>query len=90
MKRVTLKISGRVQSVGFRRLVYLYALEYGLCGTARNCPDGSVEVVVQGLDKRLKEFIAWCYTQDEPVRVQSIEESWSDPTSGFSCFMIVS
>lgn len=46
--RVTTFVSGWVQGVGFRWWVRSRALELGLSGHARNCPDGRVEVVAQG------------------------------------------
>lgn len=40
-------ISGRVQGVGFRYFVIRNANALGVCGTVRNCPDGTVEAVLQ-------------------------------------------
>ncbi|MFP5222760.1 MAG: acylphosphatase [Acidobacteriota bacterium] len=50
-------VSGRVQGVGFRAFVFRRALELGLCGWARNLPDGRVEVLVQGLDHARDAFL---------------------------------
>jgi acylphosphatase len=41
--------TGRVQGVGFRFVVFRAANRYQLAGWVRNCDDGSVEMVVQGL-----------------------------------------
>ena len=41
-------VTGRVQGVGFRWFVRHAAERLGLSGHARNLPDGTVEVVVQG------------------------------------------
>ena len=40
--------SGRVQGVGFRYTAQRIAIRYDLAGFVRNCPDGSVEMFVQG------------------------------------------
>jgi len=49
-ERVTrhLRVTGRVQGVGFRWFVMDRAQEAGVCGWVRNERDGSVEAVVQG------------------------------------------
>lgn len=41
-------VRGRVQGVGFRWFVWRQAERLGLRGTARNQPDGSVEVLAEG------------------------------------------
>ncbi len=42
------RIHGRVQGVGFRWWTRSQALRFGVSGTVRNCPDGTVEVQVRG------------------------------------------
>ena len=49
-------VSGRVQGVGFRWFVLQHARRLELLGFARNCPDGSVEVLVSGKDAALAEL----------------------------------
>jgi acylphosphatase len=49
-------VSGRVQGVGFRWIVLQHARRLELRGFARNCADGSVEVVVTGRDAALAEL----------------------------------
>lgn len=44
-------ISGAVQGVGFRWFVARHARALGLTGSARNLPNGSVEVVASGDDE---------------------------------------
>ena len=58
MKRVRLKVTGRVQGVGFRYYCMQQAQMLGLSGFARNLPDGSVEVEAQGKDDLIEKFIA--------------------------------
>ena len=50
-------IYGRVQGVGFRFFALKEALEEGVRGWVRNNYDGSVEMVVQGLDAKLDAFV---------------------------------
>ena len=49
---VKLRISGRVQGVCFRHYTRETAMQNGVNGWVRNCPDGSVEAILQGGRKR--------------------------------------
>ena len=44
------RVLGRVQGVGYRAFAVRAAQALRLTGLARNLPDGSVEVVAQGID----------------------------------------
>ncbi len=46
--RKAFKVHGRVQGVGFRWWVQRQAHSLGLRGSVRNCPDGTVDVVLAG------------------------------------------
>ncbi len=46
--RKAFKVHGRVQGVGFRWWVQRQASSLGLRGSVRNCPDGTVDVVLAG------------------------------------------
>jgi acylphosphatase len=48
METVRLKITGRVQGVGYRLWATRIAASLGLRGWVRNRPDGSVEALVTG------------------------------------------
>jgi acylphosphatase len=50
-------VHGRVQGVGFRYFVEHVANTMGLAGSVRNCPDSTVEVVVEGEARKIVEFI---------------------------------
>jgi acylphosphatase len=51
-------ISGRVQGVGFRYFALRAAEQCGVAGTARNLPDGTVEVIAQGAEANVDTFRA--------------------------------
>ena len=61
MRALRLRVTGRVQGVGFRHFVVMEAGACGVVGDVRNLPDGSVEVRAEGdptaLD-RLVEAVA--------------------------------
>jgi acylphosphatase len=48
LTRLTARVEGHVQGVGYRWWVRSRALELGLVGSATNLPDGRVEVVAEG------------------------------------------
>ena len=50
-------VHGRVQGVGFRYFVRDAGIKRGLTGDARNCSDGTVEIVVEGDDAEISGFI---------------------------------
>jgi acylphosphatase len=47
-RRAVAVVSGHVQGVGYRWFVRELAAAAGLAGSARNLPDGRVEVTVEG------------------------------------------
>jgi len=53
---VRLRVSGRVQGVGFRYFIHRRATALGLAGSVRNLPDGRVEVVAAGVPERIREL----------------------------------
>lgn len=54
-----LRITGRVQGVGFRYALCDEAERLGLTGWVRNRTDGSVEAVVQGPPGAVEAIVAW-------------------------------
>ncbi len=87
-KRLTLKIHGLVQGVGYRYTARNEAKKQEFTGYIKNLDDGSIELVAEGDEENLKKFINWCYNGVGPAMVQRIDQSWSDATSEFSDFVI--
>jgi acylphosphatase len=56
-KRYTVYFSGRVQGVGFRYSTASIAHRFVVSGYVRNCPDGRVELVAEGLPHELDAFL---------------------------------
>jgi acylphosphatase len=54
-----IRVSGRVQGVGFRHYTKLKARELGVRGHVRNLPDGSVEVWAEGASPAVAALIEW-------------------------------
>jgi len=57
MKRLFVRISGRVQGVGYRAFVLREATRRGITGWVRNEPDGTVTAEIQGDDRSLSDLL---------------------------------
>jgi acylphosphatase len=68
-----LRISGRVQGVGYRDALRSEALARGLSGWVRNRRDGSVEALVQGTAADTDALIAWARRGPPAARVAGVE-----------------
>ena len=68
-----LRITGRVQGVGYRDALRAEALGRGVTGWVRNRRDGSVEAVVQGSAEALEALTTWARRGPPAARVQGVE-----------------
>jgi acylphosphatase len=84
-KTVRLKITGRVQGVGFRDWVASKANEHGLKGWVRNRRDGSLEVFLSGVPDLVDLFVYEAQRGPPAAQVKSIDEepSTERPPSAF-------
>lgn len=57
MLEVRAVFRGEVQGVGFRLTTQQMAQEMGLKGFVKNLPDGSVELIAQGSEEFLRDFL---------------------------------
>ena len=73
MRCVGIRVKGEVQGVFFRESAKQVADQLGLTGFARNEPDGSVYIEVEGEDEPVGRFAAWCREGTEQSRVESVE-----------------
>ena len=84
MKCVHLIVSGRVQGVFFRANVKNKANELGLRGYAKNLPDGNVEVVAEGNESKLEEFIGFIKNGPGIAKVENIKIRHKEPENFIS------
>lgn len=89
MRCLRLRVTGRVQGVGYRYSAAQEARRLGLSGWARNCADGSVELLAQGDVEAVDAFATWCGRGPAFARVEQVErsETEADPALG-SAFAI--
>ncbi len=85
-KQIT--IYGRVQGVGFRYFVRNVGNRLGLVGNVRNCPDSTVEIVVEGNQKKIAEFIKQVEQGPSLAWVQRVDVLDIPVQGTFSTFLI--
>jgi acylphosphatase len=71
-KTLRLRMTGRVQGVGFRAFVADEAERRGLVGWVRNRADHSVEAVIAGEDKVVDDMVATCRRGPYGARVDNV------------------
>ena len=69
-------VSGHVQGVAYRAYVQDSATELALVGQVTNLPDGSVEVVAQGMPDVLKEFVEYLHEGSLMSKVEAVAVEW--------------
>ena len=87
-KEVYAKIHGNVQGVSFRQFARNKALELSVTGYVKNMPDGSVDIIGQGEEEKVKAFVEAISAGPEEAEVESLELVWGKPSSDFATFTI--
>ena len=72
METVRLRITGRVQGVGYRLWAARTATSLGLRGWVRNRSDGAVEALVTGPRERVAAMIEACREGPRGARVAEV------------------
>ncbi len=88
MKEIRIHVFGTVQGVFFRANTQKEAQKLGLVGYVRNLPDGSVEIVAQGDEEKLKELLEWSYHGPNEAEVKHLEFNYKDLTINTNKFEI--
>ena len=82
-------VYGKVQGVQYRVYAQDSAVELGVVGYVRNLPDGSVEVLAQGMPEVLKEFVEYLYEGSLLARVESVSVEWQSAQETFTEFSVL-
>ncbi|MBI5530956.1 MAG: acylphosphatase [Candidatus Doudnabacteria bacterium] len=72
-KTVYIKVTGKVQGIGFRWSAYEKFVELGLTGKAENSKDGGVEITATGEVDKLKELLRWAQKGPQGAKVNNME-----------------
>jgi acylphosphatase len=81
-------IRGSVQGVGYRFFAQRAAARHQVQGYVRNCPDGMVEAVAEGVAENVEEFKKDLVTGPNWSRVEHVEELSIEPTGLYASFRI--
>jgi acylphosphatase len=88
-KQVHLVVHGMVQGVFFRASTQREARRLGLTGWVKNRSDGAVEIVAEGEEDQVRDFLAWAQRGPSTARVEQVDTRWRGYTGEFSEFKIV-
>lgn len=83
-----LRVTGKVQGVGFRYSLQEEADRLGLAGWVRNRRDGSVEALVQGTPDAVEAMTAWARRGPAGSRVADLRSEPADDEPDQSGFRI--
>ena len=86
--RAEVRITGRVQGVGFRYFLHRTAAGLGLRGYVRNTVDGAVEAVFEGKEPDVKKIVSACSEGPPGASVEKADVEYKNPGGGFRGFEI--
>jgi len=89
MKRFVATARGRVQRVGYREHVYNETFERDISGYVRYLNTGEVEIVAEGSEEDLREFINEINIIRRPIAVKSFTIRWEEATGEYATFEII-
>jgi acylphosphatase len=74
-------VKGKVQGVFFRKHTQQKAEELNITGWVRNTNNGDVEILAQGAEDAVAQFIQWCKDGSPKAEVSKVEvdHAWSNP-----------
>ena len=73
IRKVKILVSGRVQGVYFRLFTQNKAKHFDIKGSAKNLPDGRVEIIAEADNMTIEKFIKWCHKGPVTARVDHVE-----------------
>lgn len=88
MIQYEIKVTGRVQGVGFRYFTLKKAREHSIAGWVKNTGDGGVLIVARGETKHIETFIDYLKIGPTLSRVENISIAKIDIQQEFDNFDI--
>jgi len=73
IRRVRIRVRGRVQGVMFRASTQKKARAFGLTGWVQNEPDGAVLLEAQGPSHLVDQFEMWCRQGPAMAKVTAVD-----------------
>jgi len=88
IRKVKILVSGRVQGVYFRLFTQNKAKHFAIKGSAKNLPDGRVEIIAEAGSIAIEKFIKWCHKGPVTARVDHVEVTELQPDEALTSFEI--
>ncbi len=88
IRRVRVRVEGRVQGVFYRASCAELARRMGVAGWVRNLPDGDVDAVFEGPRGDVEALLAWCREGPPLARIDRIEVT-EEPPVGETGFRVL-
>jgi acylphosphatase len=88
LKRLEATVHGMVQGVGYRWYARQMARRLNLSGYVRNRYDRSVEVIAEGEERSLREFLADLERGPSAAVVERVDARWLPADSSFHGFEV--
>lgn len=86
--RLSARITGRVQGVGFRNFTQMRARRLGVAGWVRNERDGSVRLEAEGTREALDTLVSAVEKGPRLARVNDVQVDWSEAEDAFETFRV--
>lgn len=77
-----------MQGVGFRYTTESAAMDLGVTGWVRNLPDGRVEAVCEGPERKLALLLERIAAGPMKRCIEQAQHRWEDPTGEFEEFQV--
>ena len=87
-ERLSARITGRVQGVGFRNFTQTRARQLGIAGWVRNESDGSVRLEAEGPRGALDDLLTAVRDGPRMAEVEAVDADWEDATDEFDVFRV--
>jgi acylphosphatase len=87
-ERLSARITGRVQGVGFRNFTQRRARRLGVSGWVRNENDGSVRLEAEGPRSALEDLLEAVHDGPRTAFVESVDAEWTDAVDEFDTFRV--
>ena len=87
-ERLSARITGRVQGVGFRNFTQMRARQLGVTGWVRNVQDGSVRLEAEGPRGALEDLLNAVRDGPRMARVEDVNTDWDDAAGEFEHFRV--
>lgn len=87
-RRVAVRFEGHVQGVGFRYTAVHIAQQHAIPGFVRNEFDGTVELVAEGLEPEINDFLAALRASHLGRFITRESTNWTEASGEFRSFSI--